>query len=197
VCNAALARVGQRQFLADLRADTSEVADVCRAIFDTQRDFLLEEVDWPFARRRQLLAALTSVTRTGWANVFSMPADCLAPRCVETGIRMPSAAQRIPFRVEDDAGVGRVLLCDLGAPELRYTSNAIEVLNPARWSPKFCDALSWRLAVELCLALPIKPAVAERMANGALLAVSQAKAFVWNEEQEDPNPDAESVTARQ
>src|SRR5205823_5041731 len=88
------------------------------------RDALLEMLDWPFARRHAVLAALT-LTRTGWAYVYSLPGDCLAPRRLATGIRPEPVDARIPFDIEGDASIGtnRILLTDQAAAELIYTAN--------------------------------------------------------------------------
>lgn len=194
VCNVALVRVGQRQLIDDLESDDTEQANLCDAVFEHVRDAVLEQIDWPFARRRAVLGPL-SFTVTGYAGAYALPADCGTPRRIDSGVRPD--IDPVVYRLETDARVGGlILLTDWSAPELCYTSNDSTVLAPANWSAGFADAVAWGLAVELTLSLPIKPQLAARAVQMFNAVVEKAKAGVFNSEREDFQPDAEGITAR-
>lgn len=192
VCNLALLRVGQRQ-LIDSLDENSLQARTCKALYATARDSALEACWWPFATRRANLP-LTNSTRSGWGYVYTAPADCLQARYIYSGSRTPSAANRIAFSLElNDTGNGRIICTDQQAPELVYTA---QLTTEALWPGLFVNAMAWRLAVELCLALPIKPQVALAMDRGLEKAMAAAIATAMREGQEDAEPDSEFVTIR-
>lgn len=194
VCNVALASVGQRVLIDDLASDESTEANLCNAFFEHVRDSVLEEIDWPFARRRADLALL-NFTVTGYAGAYSLPADCLTPRRIENGVRPD--IDPVVYRLETDARAGGlILLTDWGSPELCYTSNDATVLAPANWSPKFADAFAWGMAVRLTLSLPIKPNLAANAVKMFEAVKQQARATAFNSEREDTQPDAEGITSR-
>jgi hypothetical protein len=86
------------------------------------------------------------VSRDGWAYVFVLPADCIQPREVYSGARDPRVSESTPFRQGYDRDLGRLLFCDLPAPDLRYTAR---VDTPVLYPAGFTNALAWRLSVDL------------------------------------------------
>lgn len=192
VCNIALARVGHRDFIDDLTDETT-AAQVCDAHFDDARDAVLASVHWKFATRRATLAVISGAERSGWGYVYALPTDCIAPRSLYPGTRIPAAAQRIPFELEDDATYGTVLMTDLADAELIYTHRHSTVV---RWPPLFVHAVAWRLAMELALALPVKPAVGMAMEKGYRAALAEALAVELNSVREDPEPDSPLISVR-
>lgn len=191
ICNVALARVGQRQMIDSL-SEASAQAQLCQALYAPARDAVLEEFAWPFATRRAVLA-LTPLKRTGWAFVYDLPSDCLAPRRIIPPIRSEAREQQIAWALEDDSTYGRVLLTDWSDAELEYT-RAEETV--ALFSPLFCDALAWRLACDLALGLAVKPQLLPTFERKYQLALATAKAAALNERQEDVPPDAEWIRGR-
>jgi hypothetical protein len=192
LCNVALARVGHRQFLDSLEEATAE-ARVCKELYAPTRDALLASLPWGFATRRAVLAAVAGAERTGWEYVYALPDDCVTARYLWAG-RTPTPERRIPFVLEHDAATGRaVLLADLEAAELVYTAR---IETPTMFPPLFDDALAWRLASELALALAVKPQVAMAMDQRARMAMLAAGAAEMNQSQEDQLPEGESVRAR-
>lgn len=192
VANVALLRVGQRQLLDSLDEPTAE-AQACKALFSQARDATLEAAWWAFATRRQVLALLLQ-ERTGWTFVYALPAGCVAARYLWAGVRNPPEADRIPFTIEAaDDGTSRVLLTDQPLAELVYTGPAP---NPAVWSASFTDAVAWRLAADLVLALPVKPQLAANALTMAARSLAISQAVERAQGQADVEPDAEAIRAR-
>jgi hypothetical protein len=192
ICNVALARIGVNEPIDSLDEATAE-AWACKTLYAPTRDALLATVAWPFATRRATLTAIAGTTRSGWAYAFTLPADCLVARYLWSGLRAPPAGLRVPFQIEDDATLGRILLSDAEAPELVYTA---KMTVPTTFPALFSDALSWALAADLAMALAVKEGLERRARVGYEQALSRAAAQAFNERGPDPEPDSEFVTVR-
>lgn len=193
VCNIALARVGQRQFIESL-TELSTEAQVCKVLYEPTRDAVLAAFPWPFATKRGELTVLDGISRSGWEKVYALPNDCLAVQRLYPGSRNPTADARSPYALEhDDVSGLRVLLADLEDAELIYTARVQAV---ALYPPLFVDALAWRMAMELALALAVKPTLAASMAQGFERAMARAAAAELRQSQEDAPPDSEFIRAR-
>lgn len=201
ICNLALIRVGQRDFIDSLQEATL-AAQVAAACYDLTRDALLEAFDWSFARRRAVLGRLT-LTRTEYAYTYALPADCVIARYIE-GTRtyagdwdfpspMPTTPG-IPFATElNDDGTLRIVVTDDVAPTLVYTSR---VTSPGLFSPLFTQALAWALAVEFVTALPVKPELAARAIQQAQQSLLVAEASAANEATADVPPVPSCISVR-
>jgi hypothetical protein len=197
ICTIALHRVGEKQRVDNLDANTTS-AKLCNAIYAMARDACLEEFAWPFATRRAVLDVLADdedddEARTGWAYTYALPTDCLAPLYIESGLQHPAPDQQVPFRVEDDEEEGPVLLTDMEEAELVYTRVTTET---GKFTPLFADALAWRIAYELALCLPVKPQVGERMMAMYRAKVNEAAAATLRHSKDTPVPKPASVRAR-
>lgn len=199
ICTVALARVGEKQAIDNLSANTT-AAKLCRAIYEMSRDAVLEEFWWSFAKRRETLAVVAddeddaeARPNSPWTYVYELPTDCLLPRYIETGLPNPAPDQKIPFELEDDGSEGRLLLTNQPTAELVYT---MRQSNTGKFPPKFIDALAWRLAYELCASLPVKTGVAERMMQRYAYAVADAAASDKAHQTPSARPKPASVRAR-
>jgi hypothetical protein len=198
-----LLRIGQKQTINSLD-DRSASAQACKALFANARDSLLETLDWPFARRRATLAA-TTLTRSEWSFVYSLPTNCLAPRWITTGLQAADADTKIPFAIEGDDSVGtnRVLLTDQDDAELVFTAGGPNAGNPGQaWPPAlmpplFVDALAWKLACDLTLALPVKPGTLELMEKRFAIALGAAAAASRNQQRDPKLPTPRFIKARE
>lgn len=201
LCNLALARIGQREFIDNLDDDETAVAEACRVLYGPARDAVLESVPWKFATRRATLALSTSPARDGWTYVYALPADCVSARAVTVpGIRAPAAGARIPFDTEADsspASLGkvdsRVLLTNQAGAELVYTA---QVETVALFPPLFVEAVAWKLASDLALCVLLKPAIAEAMMKKYELELSKAAASQYRQSREDQPPESEFTAVR-
>lgn len=198
VCNRALFRVGHTKPITALDG-TSEEARVCNAIYAICREELLAALDWPFARRHKVLVEDVTVEHQAWEHAYALPADCLVPREIWMGLRRPRTDDRTPFGLEAKADLsGQLLWCDVApvvdeAPYLRYTANVTTV---AAWPVLFSDALAWKLAIELSMALAVKRELRQDAAQGYEISLSRAMTSAAEQEQADPSPDSEFLAAR-
>lgn len=191
LCNLALLRVGQRQFIDSLE-DTSAQAQVCALVYPHARNVVLEAAWWRFTTRRATLALL-DLDYSDWEYAYALPSDCVTARYLWSGVRDPALEERIPFALEDDATSGRILLTDLEDAELIYGYQHETV---ARYPASFCDALVARVAVELAFSVPVKPNLAMGLDGAYRAALARAIASDRNQAQPDAPRDGELVRAR-
>lgn len=197
VCNQALLYTGTGQTINSLTENTME-SRACKVHSGKTRVALLQAFPWKFATKRATLALLAGEARTGWAYTYELPSDCISPRFLWAGSRMPNAIDKIPFDIEtvsaaSGAVAGLCLLTDQKAAELIYTA---DVRTVSLWSPLFVDAVAWALAVKLCLILPVKPEWAKNAKFEAVAAFNKAGAAEFRGSQQDPNPPSEYTSAR-
>lgn len=192
LANLALGFVGQRQFLDSLNED-SEEGECCAIYYPLARDSCLKARAWRFATRRSVLA-LSAETRTDWDYVYTAPNNLLTAHEIYTGIRNPPHSRRIPFALElNDAGTGHLILTDQEQAELIYTAQLNIV---ALWPADFVEAVAWRLACYLALALPVKPQLAGSLEPIARRALLIAAAADQNAVTPDQAPDSEFILER-
>lgn len=192
LCNIALGRIGQRQFIQDLD-DSSVEAATCKVFYEDALKAVLCAVPWQFATGRQVLAELT-VTRTNWDFVYSLPDDSIFARYIAVeGATEPRPDQRIPFALEHDSTAGKVLVTDKEDAELVYT-RFVEDVN--LFEPLFVDALAWKLAGDLALAIPIKPQLGLKIAEWYTMTLGLAAAANFRQSQARAEPDASYIRAR-
>ena len=210
ICNQALAHVAVDKGLASV-AEASTNAVVCARFYDTTRDEVLREFNWPFARR---YVALTLVGGTDTVPVtmdfqysYRMPADCLLPRRILTGNRMETVDgdNRIPFSVGGDASGGLIytdapVIAASGSlplqPQLEYTA---AVTDESQFASDFAQALAFKLAFY------IAPALAQGGDSGKLgprafqlyqATIALAEARALNGQVPDPPLDSVFIRGR-
>lgn len=210
ISNQALRHVAVDKPIASV-AEQSTNALTIAAFYDTTRDEVLREFNWPFARR---YAALTLVGGTITVPVtmdfqysYRMPTDCLLPRRILTGNRQETADgdNRITFTVGGDA-TGGLIYTDFQAqaasdflpaqPQLEYTA---EVTDETQFASDFSQAFALKLAYY------IAPSLSQGGDSGKLgqrakqlyeemLSIAEARAL--NGQAPDPNPDAAWIRGR-
>jgi hypothetical protein len=192
ICNLALIRIGSAALIDSLNEDTAE-ARACKVLYPHTRDNALSEFDWPFARRRSTLARLAGVERTNWGFAFTLPTDCLAVRSIITATRTPSITSQVPYTIEtNDAGNGKILLCDSDNVEIFYTARLATVgLLPAY----FVEALAWLLARELSMTLAVRPDLRQQALQSWEMSLARAESLALTEGHET-EPESELVTVR-
>lgn len=148
ICNMALAHIGARSSIESLD-ETSTEAKACKLWYDWARLQVLEGFNWNFARKRKVLAVLEEEPYDDWAVRYEYPSDCVKARLIFN----PAGpdADPVPFEVTTtDDGQTSCILTDMEDAQLIYT---FDMTNTARFSPKFVDALAWRLAA--CVAFTL------------------------------------------
>ena len=162
ICNMALSRLGAN-LASSITSPTTKEETQCQAIFDNERDAVLEAHRWGFAEKIATLAD-SGDTPVGWTYAYTMPSDCLAPRLIynpnETGEESiythdhdrAVRSGKIEFveRIKSDLAT-RQIWCNLLAAKLIYTAT---VTDPNLFNAMFTDALADKLASGL--AIPLK-----------------------------------------
>lgn len=93
ICNLALTRVGQAQFITslDTSVDTSANAALCAGVYPILRDLYLTRHRWAFATLSTTLIQATA--SPGWAYAFFKPSSMLLPLYIFNGSRPGALVQ--------------------------------------------------------------------------------------------------------
>lgn len=94
ICNVALARVGQRQFITSLdpAVDAETFASLCAVLYPAVRNSLLARFPWAFALREQILQTASlgptdPKVLPGYAHVYQDPSDIITAHSIFSGVR--------------------------------------------------------------------------------------------------------------
>jgi hypothetical protein len=212
ICNRALASVGVTKLIESLDQSGSVEAEQCSLWYARLRDEMLRDRIWKFATRRAVLAVVAGESRSDWAFVYALPANCLKIRGLVlpgarspwmlqgypfayyqgassyTGVGVPASNKTVPYdieaRVDDqDEVIGKVLLADMEDAEIIYT---VRVTNPQAFDPDFEAALEAYLASKLALSLAKDVPRSRELRNEYELSCRKAGANSVNEETADP-----------
>jgi hypothetical protein len=179
VCNLALAYAGNDRGIDSLD-ETNPSARYCKLLYPQIRDGMLREFAWNWATRKAALAVLTD-TFDGWDYAYALPADCMTLIALEDEDNTPG----VFYEWEIRAGSGStVAICtDLEDAYGRYT-RAVTDCN--MMDTAFVDALTYRLASRLAMALSGDGGRAQMLGREADLALARAQALNANERRIDP-----------
>lgn len=167
LCNEALANIGDGANVSNIDPpDGSAQADHCKRFYPIARDVVLEMHDWGFASLRATLAPV-SFAFTQWKFAYAVPNLCLRVRAIldpaatddyseptaydVSPFWTPQLLQGVytpqPFEIETDPATGnRIILTNQENAVARYT---VQVTDPAKFSPMFCQALVALLSSKL------------------------------------------------
>jgi hypothetical protein len=197
-CNLALSRIGQGASRPvrslDAAVDDSEVARACARVFEPTMRAVVREHRWSWAQGAAALSLSAEVV-PGWGYVYAYPSGCaklhgLGPADWDPG-RTP--VWRWPYKILAAAdGESQLIATDLPQAWAHFTR---AIVNPAFADDLFRDALAWRLAKELALALNASPNFASAAASEYELALSKAMAADMGEHSPDRAPLPEDVRA--
>lgn len=161
VCNAALGLVGATS-IASL-TDSSTNADLCNRMFAICRDAVLEDREWTFAVERLSIAADADAPAYGWTKRYLVPSTVLRVLNADDGSDMNDV---------EWVREGAYILTDQGSP-LKMRA-LLRVEDPAKWSPGFTLALTYRLACALAGPLTENRAKEESLFNLYRVALKAA-----------------------
>lgn len=153
ICNLALAAIGEDS-IRDF-ADGNKRARMCDVFYDTSRDYILSQFNWPFARKQLALNKLA--TSSNWIPegmiAYALPVDCHQPIDI-----LPEGSMQ-SWEV-----LGRELYTRLDSEKydvvLRYTKYEID---PTKFSAQFYNLLSLAIAVRICIPLTQDKALAKEI----------------------------------
>lgn len=161
ICNFALRRCGAERI--NSLADQTKEAIACNDAYTICKNALLAEHPWNFATRRVSLGLLVAAPLWGFDKQFQLPADCL--RVIETEY---DDLEGFEYRVENNS----VLLCNESSIKIEYISS---LTTEAQFSPKFIEALGWKLAQELSYSLVQSIELMATIENKAKLEFANAR----------------------
>jgi hypothetical protein len=220
IWNLALGHVGEGTQVSDPDEATT-VARVCRRSWDQARDAVLAEHPWLWARRLVTLAASATVPDP-WPYAYVMPADVITilsvnPTWVDawtTGTAdyfwtdgagaiyagtLAATTMLAPVRwaiggVTDEDGLEtQVILSETTLGSVTYTRR---VENTEIYPPIFTDAVSWRLAFEVCVPLSRSSEIRQLAWSVYQQRLGQAAVLDARQRRDRGMPDAESVLER-
>lgn len=137
ICNSALDKLGEKPIVS--LDDGNKAANLCTRNWPLIRDQLLRDHPWNFAIKRTNLAPESTTPDWGYTAQFVLPDDCL--KVVE--VKDMTSDE---YAIENN---GRIL-ANATVLYIRYVYRAED---PNDYDSQFIDAVSLRLAIQLCESL--------------------------------------------
>jgi hypothetical protein len=192
VVNLALSHIGAKA-ISDLDNDTTVEATEARRVYYNDRDMLLRSHTWSFMTKRAQLTDSGVDPAFGWDEAYLLPSDfwrVVSVHATDSEQDMP------PYKMEiqEVSSVNtKVILINSSTCYLRYI---FKETDPSKWDSLFQDALAWRLAASLSLAIPVTLTTFDRLDEKAERALVVAKSVEGVEDWPDQLPDGSWVTER-
>lgn len=120
-------------------------ANACRRFYEQDRDEMLEDFAWTFAKVTLDLALVETDPTTEWGYAYAYPSNCLTLRRIQSDTRNETRQSRIPFLVGQADDV-QLIYTDRQSAVAEYTKI---VTDPTEFSPSFAKALAYKLAVDI------------------------------------------------
>lgn len=149
ICNLALNHLGMNSLTVLTTGNPS--ADAIDAFYQTAIDDIFREFKWPFATVRALLAdASTYATAPiGWDYIYTYPANAATVWSVfDEGSVDTKEQQEFEVMLSEDSTTAKKLICTNLSPA--YSEYTFKTADTTLYDPKFCLALSYKLAA--CMA---------------------------------------------
>lgn len=147
ICNSAFSKIGVEP-ITSLSEDSKE-GRLANRQYEVIKESLLYDHYWNFAIKRKALAK-EATTALGGGSKFTLPSDCLRP------IRLLNNQY---YKLE-----GRSIVTKSGAAELLYVSKSVP---ESSFTPKFAEALAWKLATEFAVTMVQSVSMFDRIENKA------------------------------
>lgn len=195
IANLALIRIGVSKTITDVDTESSTEARLIRLAWDNERDAVLEDFPWPFARKYVTLGltggSSTTAVNNDWQYSYGYPSDCLfARRLVTVAGRNNTAPPPFVIGQDDD---GQLIFTDESEAVLEYTAR---VLDPSRFTALFSSALAWKIAATVATPLSRVKDIMTAAERGYAIEISRARARALNESQQDDAAESEFIRAR-
>lgn len=160
IANSALAKIGADR-ISSLDED-SKKARLCKERLPFLRVEVLGAHNWKFAKKRAALAALVSTPAFGWTAEFQRPIDWV--RAYQDPQELDTCQDYI---IEGDK-----ILSNESILNIIYI---FDQDNYGYWSMNAAEALSWRLAADICYGITQSKELAKTMMDGYLAFVREAR----------------------
>ncbi len=141
ICNIALVKIGVDP-ISDINDSGSKPARTCLALWEGNRDAVLEAAKWRCAAKRDELTQLEDTPLFDWDYTYQLPSDF---------IRMIAAKDAIPYLIEGDK-----LLCDETEVFIRYV---YRLTTAGSYTPILVEAMAARLGSALAIPLKASPSL--------------------------------------
>jgi len=203
ICNLALGHIGVGKEIANIATEKTETAAVCNRFYETAKDAVLRDFEWPFATKFRDLSLIESNPTVEWGYSYSYPSDCLKMRRILIGnvaanyrVGQPyvteDTVQRSPYRIVQGPS-GTAIFSNQSEATAEYTAR---IDDPTVYPPDFVMALSWRLAAYIAPTVtggdPFN--LTQKAMQAYKLEIAEASAQSFNEEQ--PYPEKRSELER-
>ncbi len=141
ICNIAISWLGGTKIVS-FKDDTAE-AKLCSAIYEDDRDAVLEERNWTFAMKRVQLNKLVDSPAYGYTSMFQLPVDHIRTVAVSSHFDFDYTLNN--WSQEEDR-----ILIDTDVAYLLYVKKCVD---PTRFSPGFIQTLAARIAADIAVPL--------------------------------------------
>lgn len=180
IANLALTHLGMNP-IRSLETNTPS-AIACNTFFESSRDDVLAEAQWPFANVQTALV-LSNITILGWDYVYVYPTKAAAVWAVyDESTVEEKEAQSFEVRFVPSSNQ-RVICSKLASAYCDYTH---KVEDTSLYGPKFVMALSYRLAAAMAHTLVGSVEVGVQMTNLYNVIISEAKRISMAEKKRKP-----------
>ncbi len=157
VCNIALVKIGVDP-ISNINDPTTKPARTCLALWDSNRDAVLEAAKWKCASKRDELVKLEATPLFDWDYQYQLPSDYIRDIAVKDGF---------PYLIEGDR-----LLCNENECFLRYV---YRLTTTGSYHPTLVEAMAARLASELAVPLKASPTLRTSMFQEFQLILTTAQ----------------------
>ena len=158
ICNQALIELGEKTILS--LEDETKTARICKTMYAPTRDKVLRDHPWNFAIKRYSMAQNTVSPVYDYAYSYKLPSDCLR-------VLIPSR-EIWEYAIEGDN-----LVTDYPSSNLKYISR---IEDPNLFDPAFIEALAYKLASRMAVALTDNDQRHTDMVQLYNIAITEAKA---------------------
>jgi len=189
IVNIALRRIGANR-IDDLAKSGSKEAIAARDLYEEARRDLLNLHNWNFAIKRSQLSASSTDPTFGWDYTYPLPEDLIRLVSVHPHNDDHSIVDyRLEFQSSDD----RVLVTNSNQIYIRYVW---DIEDPNLFSASFREALAWRLARDLALALSKSASAAELADKAYRRSLSHSKSIDGIEDYPEKMAEGDWITSR-
>jgi hypothetical protein len=164
----------------DSTSGTTEAHVYCNAFWDTVRKLFLKQSKLHLARKEVELAPAAGETTSKYDYVYGLPADCIHPIKIWAG---SETATPVKYEIEaHSSGTSKVVKTDDSSPTLIYMR---DITNLNMYNPDDIIALSYLLAVYICMPLNNDNQLTALLEDKYVFALSAAQANDGNMQSKD------------
>ncbi len=153
ICNAAIMLCGVGETISSIDERSPE-AEACRQFYDSTLKRVAIKLGLPEMTKRVTLALVETDPSDEFANSYAVPADCLAPLKIPSGLIPETNDSRIPFKRVNKDGLD-VIWTNQDDAQLEYIFRQDD---ESQFPELFTEAFEYALAVKIAPRLVEDPA---------------------------------------